>query len=352
MKCEDLKARFRINPSSKVKGSNRGFTSMEIHNYRLRREENIDESRSHLNEELISLNGKRMAEAYNDLIKKSPFYKKEKVWDRNVRGFEVELRMGMNKESEEALKVPDDLDLDKWKEVNIEWLKKTFGEQNIISAVLHLDEVTPHIHAVIVPLDENGRLNAKKIIGGPQGMREKMEDYGDLMNKEFGFRKPTPHRVAKSIDINTFNSELAKEASKELPEPNEDETITEYFERANKTYRQAGMIALKDKMRLDDENSLLKKELADRNDLLADREFLLMELEKICGKTEKDHRKAKDKIQSFNEFVVGVANFPDDKETSEIIQKFQDMRDFGRQHISNLSMEDEEIEQTVDEMEL
>lgn len=40
------------------------------------------------------------------------------------------------------------------------WLKEIFGSDNIISSVCHLDEQTPHIQAVVVPIDSRGRLNA------------------------------------------------------------------------------------------------------------------------------------------------------------------------------------------------
>lgn len=49
-----------------------------------------------------------------------------------------------------------------------EFYAKTFGEENIISAVVHMDEKTPHMHICFVPITQGGRLSSKKIIGGPQ----------------------------------------------------------------------------------------------------------------------------------------------------------------------------------------
>ena len=39
------------------------------------------------------------------------------------------------------------------------------GKENIVSAVVHMDEKTPHLHLVFVPLTEDNRLCAKEIIG-------------------------------------------------------------------------------------------------------------------------------------------------------------------------------------------
>lgn len=39
-----------------------------------------------------------------------------------------------------------------WCADNLDWLCNTFGRENIVSAVLHRDEATPHIHATVIPI--------------------------------------------------------------------------------------------------------------------------------------------------------------------------------------------------------
>ena len=39
-----------------------------------------------------------------------------------------------------------------WCADNLDWLRKTYGSENVVSAVLHMDEATPHIHATVVPI--------------------------------------------------------------------------------------------------------------------------------------------------------------------------------------------------------
>ena len=51
--------------------------------------------------------------------------------------------------------------LDEWCKDNIEWLPDTFGKENIVSAVLHMDEKTPHIHATVVPIVSGERRKAE-----------------------------------------------------------------------------------------------------------------------------------------------------------------------------------------------
>ena len=51
--------------------------------------------------------------------------------------------------------------LDDWSRDNLDWLKKTYGAENIVSTVVHLDETTPHIHATMIPIVTGERRKAK-----------------------------------------------------------------------------------------------------------------------------------------------------------------------------------------------
>lgn len=62
-------------------------------------------------------------------------------------------------------KIEESGNLDNWCMDNLDWLKETFGEDNLVSAVLHMDEKTPHIHATIVPIVSGER---RKVNNGKQ----------------------------------------------------------------------------------------------------------------------------------------------------------------------------------------
>ena len=49
-----------------------------------------------------------------------------------------------------------------WCTDNLAWLRKTFGAENVVSAVLHMDEATPHIHAAVVPIVTGERRKVRK----------------------------------------------------------------------------------------------------------------------------------------------------------------------------------------------
>ncbi|KAA6321285.1 Plasmid recombination enzyme [termite gut metagenome] len=52
--------------------------------------------------------------------------------------------------SEDMEQIQNEGKLDDWCRDNIDWLKKTYGEENVVAATLHMDETTPHIHASVV----------------------------------------------------------------------------------------------------------------------------------------------------------------------------------------------------------
>ena len=42
--------------------------------------------------------------------------------------------------------------LDDWIDSTLGWFKQEFGDKNVVSAVLHMDETTPHLHVTVVPI--------------------------------------------------------------------------------------------------------------------------------------------------------------------------------------------------------
>jgi hypothetical protein len=73
----------------------------------------------------------------------------------------------------------------KWQQANYDFVKKEFGEANIMRFTLHMDEKTPHIHAIVVPLTSDGRLSAKELMGNKKNLSLRQDRYGEAM-ADFG----------------------------------------------------------------------------------------------------------------------------------------------------------------------
>ena len=66
-----------------------------------------------------------------------------------------------------------------------DFLKERVGEENIISAVVHMEEKTPHLHLCFVPLTKDKRLSAKEILGNKKTMIQWQDDFYACMSERW-----------------------------------------------------------------------------------------------------------------------------------------------------------------------
>ena len=87
----------------------------------------------------------------------------------------------------------------------VRFFENHFGKENIISAVVHMDEATPHMHLCFVPLTRDGRLSSKELIGGPKGLT-KLQDqfYVYMQNKYLDITRGIPARISKRTHIPVY----------------------------------------------------------------------------------------------------------------------------------------------------
>ena len=67
----------------------------------------------------------------------------------------------------------------------LEFLKTKQAEETIISAVVHVDEKTPHMHLCFVPITADGRLSAKEIVGNKKKLTQWQDEYWNYMVKKY-----------------------------------------------------------------------------------------------------------------------------------------------------------------------
>ena len=117
---------------------------------------NADPTRTHLNKELVDLSdGMNRTQAIQHRLDTAGL--KRKIGKNQVRAIHINL----SGSPEDMQFIQSEGRLDEWCKDNMKWLGDTFGKENIVSAVLHLDETTPHIHATLVPIVTGERRKAK-----------------------------------------------------------------------------------------------------------------------------------------------------------------------------------------------
>ena len=72
------------------------------------------------------------------------------------------IRVMLTGTHEQMMEITNGGKLDSWIDANLKWLKETFGDDNLVSCVLHMDEKTPHLHATVVPIVTGERIRRKR----------------------------------------------------------------------------------------------------------------------------------------------------------------------------------------------
>ncbi len=110
--------------------------------------DNADKSRTHLNRELIQfpVGVRNRTDAVQYRIDHAGLHRK--VGKNQTKA----IRIILTGSHEQMMKIVQSGKLGQWTNANLRWLCETFGTDNVVSCVLHMDEKTPHLHATVVPI--------------------------------------------------------------------------------------------------------------------------------------------------------------------------------------------------------
>ncbi len=97
--------------------------------------------------------------------------------------------------------------LAEWTERSMAWLRERYGDANIVAAVLHKDELTPHIQALVVPINDAGRLSAYTYTGGREKLGMMQDSYARAM-EPFGLERGVRGSVAVHETIKEWYAKI------------------------------------------------------------------------------------------------------------------------------------------------
>ena len=285
------------------------------HNERIRFCENTDKSKRDQNR-LIYDNGTTYSNFYKEKIRQSPVYNgrgKRTIRRDAVRAVDICIRP-----SREGLKDNLMFDLDKFCENTKEWAFNSFGKENIAGITLHMDEVTPHIHCVFVPMTEDGRLCSVDYIGSPEKLSKLHDTLAEHL-QEIGLqrgRKRSTSRPDGKINfdkIKDFYDAINEIRSDALPAPLKGETVEQYFIRANnelKDIRSQDLARLKSIQReLDDAKTTLEQirhgDTSERTRLEDEKKALEAKLKELESR-QKNLKQNEDALKQWQDVVYAI----------------------------------------------
>ena len=171
------KAQYGILRFAKYKGPEIG--QIEAHNERTKESydsnPDIDTNRSKLNFNLLPPPPKYRAEAERQIREAGCRTRKDSVrLVENLITASPEFFLGKSHQ-----------EIRGYFERALEFMKTKQNPDTFVSAVVHMDEKTPHMHLCFVPITEDGRLSAKDIVGNKKKLTQWQDEYWSYMVKKY-----------------------------------------------------------------------------------------------------------------------------------------------------------------------
>lgn len=277
-------------------------SSMSAHIERTVSPANADAELTHLNRELIEFPNtvSNRTEAIQHRIDTAGLQRK--IGKNQLTAFNVLL----SGSPDEMKQIQASGKLGEWCDDNIDWLRKTYGAANVVSAVVHLDESTPHIHATVVPIVTTERKkkkheeqakkryrkkspNAARLCLDDVMSREKLKEYQDTYAAKmakYGLQRGVRGSEARHISTAEFYRETfaQTQAAKTI--------LTELEQQKEHAERELS------KVKADVSKERLKNSAADVGSKLIDGVSSLLGTPKVV-KTDMENRELKAKIEQL-----------------------------------------------------
>lgn len=215
--------------------SNNILRQMYEHHYRFKESGNVDKDYEALNDIKVTPEKGDYIQAFHRRLDELDYYKDHSIRKNGVMAYDIILHYSPDASAW--------IDKEAWKDDNVNWLKKTFGEENVVSVVFHYDEAgnteagAIHGHAVVIPIDCNGKINASYYTGDRMKMTSLQDSYAMAMEKhnlERGIRLSTakhtpPKKFYAMLDNAVYGTPM--------PEQRSGEKTEKYCERIKEAWR-------------------------------------------------------------------------------------------------------------------
>ncbi|WP_392436646.1 MobV family relaxase [Cruoricaptor ignavus] len=317
----------------KAKGNDSG---MSAHIERTIHPKNADASLTHLNKEMIAYPEgiKNRTSAIQYRLDNANL--KRKIGINQVRA----IRIMLSGTHETMKAIEKNKQLDNWCKDNLDWIKETFGEENLVSAVLHMDEKTPHIHATIIPIVTGERRKAKKdnnphtykkknsnanrLCADDVMARNKLKHYQNTYAAamaKYGLRRGIEGSEAKHISTSEYYRDLHLQNQQLEKEKNQKQSELKAIEKNISSKRIienfANAITGSKTKKLEKENEQMKKEM----------NILRIDNDREKGKMQDSVSKLENTLEKQNKVFDKVLKYhPEVKDSLPIVTECEKMR--------------------------
>ena len=201
----------------------------------------------------------------------------------------------------------------------LQFHQRKFG--HIVSAVVHYDETTPHLHVLSVPLTQDGRLSAREIIGNRANLSRMQTEFFEQVGKGYGLERGVQmdgqekkkHITAQEHKLRQVKQEKARE-----------EEELEAIKHSKKSARERAIRAREQAERQQAENSRLRTvESKIRSDMERE-QTTARQLAEMNQKARQELKQVKGKLEVYKPYLSKV-------EERELEQREREWNDLDRE---------------------
>lgn len=201
----------------------------------------------------------------------------------------------------------------------LQFHQKRFG--HIVSAVIHYDETTPHMHILSVPLTQDGRLSAREIIGNRANLSRMQTEFFEQVGRGYGLERGVQmdgqekkkHITAQEHKLRQVKQEKARE-----------EEELEAIKHSKKSARERATKAKEQAKQQQAENSRLRTvESKIRSDMERE-QTTARQLAEMNQKARQELKQVKGKLEVYKPYLSKV-------EERELEQREREWNDLDRE---------------------
>lgn len=205
---------------------------------------------------------------------------------------------------------------------------------HIISAVVHYDETTPHLHVISVPLTKDGRLSARDVIGNKAKMSKTQDQFFEQVGRGYGLERgihmdgqeKKQHISAQEHQLREIKQQIVREQEKlEAAEHSEETART----RA-RNYRQTAAELQKQVEQLQEARSKQHKSLLLLTEATNNKQKEVKHLNYVLQEKKGEFEAIKDNIQTATkdlEEISGYLSRAEQNKAQEIANRWESERD-------------------------
>jgi hypothetical protein len=197
----------------------------------------------------------------------------------------------------------------------LEFHQRKFG--HVISAVIHYDETTPHMHILSVPLTQDGRLSAREIVGNRANLSRMQTEFFEQVGRGYGLERGVQmdgQEKKKRITAQEWQLRQTKqEKAKELEELGA-------IKHSKKSARERATRAREQAEQQRAENSRLRTVEGQIRDRMEQEQTTAEQLIELNQKARQELRTTKEQLEALK----GYLNKAEQRELQEILEREQD----------------------------